>query len=282
MVSKDRLKKLKLIVFDLDGTLLNNSNEIGSESIQLIQELRTLGVRFSFATGRLHSAITQFAGELDLKTPLISLDGSLIKSYPEGEIIFESYIPVRYVRKAIKLADKLLLKIALCHGDAIYYSEHNAAITVLMDKFGAKFQEVDEYENYLDKTLEIVVTGDYKESIKYFTNKMTFPFTFGLNTSYYKSQRRGDIYYFEARKQGVNKGTGLKKLGNYLKIKISQTAVMGDWYNDRHMFDTGALRIAVANAVQEIKFHSDLITKRTNDEDGAAEFLDMVLKAKTS
>lgn len=280
MIDKKRLRRLKLIVFDLDGTLLNDNNEIGCESKRLIDELRNLGVRFSFATGRLHSAITEHADALNLLTPLISLDGSLIKSHPSGDIIFESYIPSRYVRKAIRYADNLLLKIALCHGDAIYYTEHNSTIPTMMDKFGAEFIEVDAYDSYLNKTLEIVVTGDMKDAVKVFHKKLMFPYMFGVSTSYYKSHSRGDLYYVEARKSGTDKGTGLKRLAKHLNIRINETAVMGDWYNDRKLFETGALSVAVQNAVNEIKYHADLVTDRSNNEDAVAEFLEMVLESK--
>ena len=65
-------------------------------------------------------------------------------------------------------------------------------------------------------------------------------------------------------------------------MDISKTAVLGDWYNDRSLFRTKALKIAVANAVDDIKNMADFITKRTNEEDGTAEFLEMILKAKKS
>ena len=65
-----------------------------------------------------------------------------------------------------------------------------------------------------------------------------------------------------------------------MKISVKNSAVIGDWYNDRSLFRTNALKIAMANAVDEIKQMSDHITKRTNNEDGTAEFLEMVLKAK--
>ena len=282
MIDNKRLKKLKLIVFDLDGTLLNDNNEIGEETKNLVMELKSLGLRFSFATGRLHSSIVEHADTLNLRTPLISLDGSLIKNYPKGEILFESYIPSRYVNKAIKYADHLLLKIALCHADSIYYTDHNSAIPSLLDKFGAEYKEVDSYENYMKNTLELVVAGDMKESVRLFNNKMMFPYMFGLSTSYYKSHSRGDLYYVEVRKSGTDKGTGLKRLAKHLKVSMKETAVMGDWYNDRKLFDTGALSIAVQNAVNEIKYHAEYVTKRTNHEDAAAEFLRMVLKAKKS
>ncbi|MEN8193078.1 MAG: Cof-type HAD-IIB family hydrolase [Bacteroidota bacterium] len=279
MLDKKKLKKLKLIVFDLDGTLLNSNGEIGKESIRLVKELKKLGVRFTFASGRLHSAIVHHARTLNLETPLISLDGSLIKSL-DNEIIFESYIPTKYVNRALKYADYYMLKIALCHADAIYYTHSNSVIPDLIEKFGAKYVEVDSYERYLENVLEIVIVGEYKGTVKYVVKKMSFPHAFGLNVSFYKSHRKGDIYFCEARKHGVSKGKGLTRLAKYLKISIHEVAVLGDWYNDLQLFKTDALKIAMANAVSEIKSLSDLVTKRTNDEDGVAEFLELVLKAK--
>jgi Cof subfamily protein (haloacid dehalogenase superfamily) len=280
MLSKERLRKIKLIVFDLDGTLLTDDKEIGEKTLELVPQLEELGVRFSFASGRLHSALIKFAEQLKIKTPLISLDGSLIKSYPKGEVVFHSYIPPKHVIKAINLADRYLLKIALCHGDAIYYTEENALIPEMIEKYGAKFEEVESYNNYLNSTLEIVMAGDYRDSIKYVSQKLLFPYTFGLSTNYYKSHSHSGIYYIESRKLGASKGMGLKKLMKYLKVGYSETAVLGDWYNDRTLFDTKSLKVAVANAVPEIIRLADFVTHRTNNEDGAGEFLEMVLKSK--
>jgi len=279
MINKEKLKNLKLIVSDMDGTLLNSSNEIGIESQKLIKALREKGMRFTFATGRLHSAVVDHAKSLGLKTPLITLDGSLIKSMSD-EIIYESYIPKRYVKKAIKLADFHLLNIGLCHADAIYFTENSPLVPELLDKFGATYIEVDSFEEYLNETLELVVASDYKGSIRFVEKKMTFPSTFGLNTSFYKSQRRGDTYFFEVRKHGSTKGKGLVRLLKKIKIKIEEVAVMGDWHNDRTLFETKAVKVAVENAVIEIKGRADFITSKSNEEDGVAEFLEMVLKAK--
>lgn len=87
------------------------------------------------------------------------------------------------------------------------------------------------------------------------------------------------MYNFEARKQGADKGTAFKKLARYLGININ-AAVLGDWYNDRELSNAGGLKITVANVVPEIKYHSDYVTKKTNDEDDTAEFLNKVLDVK--
>ena len=280
MIDKDRLRKLKLIVFDVDGTLVNEKDEIGKDTVRYVEELKEMGVKFSFASGRQHSALTQHAETLKLSSPLISLDGTLIKSHPGDTKLFESSIPNKYVKKAIKLADQYLLKIALCHDEAIYYDEHNTGVQSLLEKYGAKYAEVKTYDNYLSNTLEIVITGDYKDSIKYVNKKLNFPYTFGLRTSFYKSHSHGGIYYLEVRKTGSSKGTGLKKLCKNQKVKMKETAVIGDWFNDRSLFETDALKIAMGNAVPELKRLADFILSKSFHDDGTAEFLEMVVKAK--
>jgi Cof subfamily protein (haloacid dehalogenase superfamily) len=280
MINKELLRKIELVVFDLDGTLLDDNGTLGEETKSLILELSKLGVKFSIATGRLLSAVTEYADILEIKIPLITLDGTLIKRSPGEKSIFESYLSGKTVQRALRLADSYLLKVALCHDLAIYFTEGNSHVPLILNKFGAKYEQVTSYEDYLDKTLEVVIIGDYKESIKYVAKKMSFPYTFGIRSLYYKSQAQGGTYYLEIRKMGCSKGEGLRKLLRHLKIKMNNTAVLGDWHNDKSMFDTDALKIAVANAVPEIQKMADIITKRTNNEEGAAEFLKMLLQAK--
>jgi len=141
MISQEILKKIKLVVFDLDGTLVDDEDNIGEETKSLIHELSKMGVQFSIATGRLLSATTEHATELEIKIPLITLDGTLIKRFPGEKSIFESHLSKKHVNRSIKLADKYLLKIALCHDSAIYYTDENALLPNILEKFGAKYQK---------------------------------------------------------------------------------------------------------------------------------------------
>lgn len=282
MLDIPRLKKLELVVFDLDGTLLTDDDAIRKENVDLINELKNYNVRFSFASGRLHSAIKRHAEKLNINSPLISLDGALIKSFPDNEIIFHSYVRESHVNKAIKIADFHFMDVALCHDEAIYFTEHHSQITNKIEKFGAKFQEIDSYEPFMDETLEIVVIGDIKSHLRKMQKKFKFPYAFNLNTMLYKSHRHGDVYYLEIRRAGCDKGSGLKRLARHFGISLKNSAVMGDWYNDRTLFETKALSVAVNNAVPEIKRMADHITEGTNNDTGVTEFLDQLLKAKKS
>ncbi|MEW6196204.1 MAG: HAD family hydrolase [Bacteroidota bacterium] len=280
MLSKESLNKIQLVVCDLDGTLLNNNNQVGESTIQLVKELKKVGVLFSIATGRLHNAVLSYANLLDIKIPIITLDGTFIKDTDGNNIIFKSYVPVRYVKRALKLADRYYLKAALCQDSAIYFTEDNSVIQTLLEKNDAVFEQVDSYDNHLDNTLEVLLTGDRSSNIKTVADKMAFPYTFGIRSNYYKSQSHGGVYYIEIRKIGASKGEGLANLCKHLKIDIENTAVIGDWYNDKSLFDTEAVKIAVANAVPELKKTADFITKKSNDENGIIEFLEMLLRAK--
>lgn len=282
MIDKNVLKKIKIIIFDLDGTLLTNDGTVGKKTKGLIKKLEKHEVHFSFASGRLHSAIVDIASELEIDTPLISLDGSLIKSHPNGDILFEFFVKKKHVKKAIKYAEGFALNIALCHADAIYYTEANDLIPQIMEKFGAKYEKVESYNDLMSKTLEVVIAGDNRKYMKYVSERMSFPYSVGLNTSYFKSQKHENIYYLEIRRKKTSKGKGMLRLLKYLKIKPEEAAVVGDWHNDISLFKTGAFNVAMFNAIPELKRMAKFITKKNNNEEGVSEFLEEVLKVKVN
>ncbi|MFZ2323559.1 MAG: Cof-type HAD-IIB family hydrolase [Ignavibacteriaceae bacterium] len=280
MLDVNRLKNINLIVFDIDGTLINDKGEIGKKTKQLVKELKKSGVMFSFASGRLHSALMPIAEELNIRIPLISLDGTVIKSNISKEFVYRSFLKQKHVIKAIELSEKFLINVALCHAEAIYYTEANSVIPQLMDKYGAVYKEVKSYDDYTKQTLEIVFAGDNKRAVEYLRDKFSFPFTFGCSISFFKSHTYDEIYYLEIRKSGSSKGKALLRLVRNLKTKIENTAVIGDWYNDISLFETGALKVALKNSVAELKHKADIVLKKTNNDDGVSEFLETLLKAK--
>ena len=279
MQKSNSLKEIKLIVSDIDGTLLNDNGELGIESKKLLKELMKENVIVSLATGRLHSAVTDIANELSLNGYIISLDGAMIKNYEGDKTIYESYLKRGQVKKAISISENQLIKIALCHASSIYYTEYNSAIPSMLSKYGAYYTQVDSYEKYISGTLEIVCSSDMKDSIKEMEEKFNFPYSVGCNTSYFRSKKNENIYYLEIRKAGSSKGKALTRLLRHLSIKPPKAAVIGDWYNDITMFQTKAIKVAVSNAIPELLNAADIITTRSNNEDGTAEFFEMVLKS---
>lgn len=280
MFDLEKLKKIELVIFDVDGTLVNDEGEIGERTKKIIMQLKKCGVLFSFASGRLHSALVPLAEELKIYSPLISLDGTAIKSIAGKEFIYRSFLNESHVKKAIEYSEKYLLNIALCHSEAIYYTEQNSVIPKLMNKFGALYKEVDSYDDFTDKTLEIVFAGDKRRTVEYIRDKLSFPLTFGTSVSFFRSQTHEGIYYLEVRRSGSSKGKAMRRLLKYLKIKENHTAVLGDWYNDISLFESKAIKIALRNAIPELKKAADYVLDKSNNEEGVIDFLEALLKSK--
>ena len=280
MIDNSVLKKIKLVVLDVDGTLVNEHGEIGEKTKELVEKLKKMDVAFTLASGRLHSSLKYYSRELNLKKPVISLDGALIKAVDSDTTIFEKYVPEKKIKKILSYSDRFLTLIALCKHDRIVFTEHNEIITRFVDKFGTDTLLIDDYFDNLSQCLEVLLVSEIKDVLNTIAEKLNFPFSLGLSTNIYKSHSNTGYYCLEVRKSGVSKAIGLKKLIRHLKVKIDETVVMGDWYNDKPLFETKAIKVAPANAVSEIKFLANYVTKNSNNEDAVGEFLELIYNAK--
>ncbi len=272
---KKRFGRIKLIVSDIDGTLVSNSNKISNQTVELIKQLRKKNIHFSLASQRVHSSIVPIAKELEIDIPYISLNGTLIQNIEGKVILNKSIIDKKYVLKALRLAEKHYVKIALCYDDRIVYTEDNSVIKDFMTRLGTTYTLVNSYDKYTDNVLEIIMSGNDRKAMKYIQQKMNPPFRLFLKVKYYRSQSLQGVYHIEIVKKGINKKTGLRLLAKYLKIKKNQVLVFGDWYNDRDLFQFGGTNIALENAVDELKDMADFVTDKSNDEDGVGHFLKM-------
>lgn len=275
------LRNLKLVVLDLDGTILDNENNISKETINLITKLKDKGLKFTIASARYLSSFLDYIKLLNIDLPVICLDGSVIINPITGEYINELFIPAKYVLRSIKMSEKYSLNFLLFCKDGIYYNKNSYVIESLLHKYGTEYKLINFINNCVNETYEVIITGNEFENLKKVKRKMIFPYTYGIQASIYKSRKDNGNNFLEIKKIGVNKGIALKKLCNYLDIKIKNTAVVGDWYNDISLFNTNAFKVAMANAVPEIKKLADITTTKSNNEDGINEFLNLLLELKS-
>ncbi len=270
---KKRFSRIKLIVSDIDGTLINSNNEISELTIDIIKKLNNKKIFFSLASQRVHSSIIPIAKELNIDLPYISLNGALIQNVEGNVILNKSVIDKKYVEKAVRLAEKHYVKIALCYNDRIVYTENNSVVKDFMPRFGTTYTLVDTYNDYTDNVLEIIMSGNDRKVMREIHRRMQLPFGIYLKVKYHRSQTYEGVYNIEVLRKGVNKKTGLKLLTGYLGLGKKEIMVFGDWYNDRDLFQFGGTNIALANAVDELKDVADYITDKSNEEDGIGRFL---------
>lgn len=271
--------KVKLVLLDLDGTLLDDTGNIGEQSKKYARLLREKGVIVTFASGRMYSALDQYAEELSVDGPLIASDGAVIKNFPSGDVFLKIGLKDSKVKKGIELSEKHLVKMVMCTESEVLYTEHNEATLQLIDRFGAKFRLVDDYRHAAGDIIELVYVGENRQSLQEIKKYFSFPYSFGIKLTYSKSQSHFQ-YYLEVKKSEISKASALKVLLKKLKISIQETVVVGDWYNDVALFKTNAIKVSLSNAVPEIKFLSDLKLEKSNNEDGVGELLERIYSQK--
>ena len=177
-------------------------------------------------------------------------------------------------------AEKYFVRIALVHEDEIVFTESNSVLRDFMYRLGADYRLVDSYDKYTDNILEIIMMGNEKSVVRYIQKKINFPWKLFHTAKYFRSSSKLGVYHLEVRKSGTSKKTGIHKLVKHLGYHKNQVAVIGDWFNDRVLFEYGGFNVALQNAVAELKLMADYVTEKTNDEDGVAEFLKMVYDSK--
>lgn len=272
---KRRFEKVKLIVSDIDGTIINNQGEVGAETKAIIKDLKSRNINLTLATQRIHSSVVPIAEELNISAPLVTLNGSYIADI-SGKVISKSLINTKKVELALSLAEKYFCKIALCTNDMIVYTEENSVLKDFMGRIGTNYELINSYRNYVDNTIEIIMMGNDKATIKKIQSKLNFPFKLSVSAKYFRSQSHRGVYNLEARKSKISKKTGVEEVTKVLKLKKDEVAVFGDWYNDKELFRFGGINIALQNAVGDLKADADYITEFSNDEDGLGRFLKLI------
>lgn len=256
---------IKLFVTDLDGTLLPTGNIVSPKNIKAVQDMVKAGITVTIATGRMYRSALPIAESLGVDVPIITYNGSLIKSV-SGEIFYTAYLVPEIVKELINFCKDRGWYLQNYCDDKLYYTEYNdyakgyeEAVKVSGTAVG--WEGLIKITENVPKLLTITSGADESlERIKMFKEK------FGDKVDAFQSNAN----YVEITSHNVSKASAIKILAEKLNIDISETMSIGDSYNDLPMLKAAGKSIAMGNAVDEVKNSCDFVTGNCID-DGFAE-----------
>lgn len=258
----------KLVVLDLDGTLLNDNALISNYNKELLFDLAAQDVKIILASGRPYQSMLKFAEELKLDTPLVANNGALIKR-PKGEVVAQQGIELDLAEEIIDYANKRNLHISFYFADRICVEEINDKADVHIEEEKVMPQAVGDLRGVLkEEPINILFNLEpekMKQTVKELEDK------FGQQVSIAQTTSN----YIDVTGQNVNKGTGVERLLDKYNLSASEVAAFGNNYNDLAMLKLADLGVVTANAPQEIKEKADMVTK-SNEEDGVAKALEEI------
>jgi len=244
---------MKLVVSDLDGTLLETDHSISEETIRLIQRIEELGVRFTIATGRSLSSCKEYIKALKLSTPIILLNGARIFDPVSGnylvqhtlsqkavEIVFQTAVRQKNVSTAIFIEEDVY----------VYNLGLNAATYLIRDAL--TYKSVDNIHAVKSSNVAKIVFAGYPYDLNGL--EIELPQSIGEEAQVVRSE--DDL--LEILPKNANKGFALRELSGILKIALNQVIAVGNGMNDLEMIKIAGFGIAVGKADEEVKRSSKL------------------------
>ncbi|MCL1950069.1 MAG: Cof-type HAD-IIB family hydrolase [Turicibacter sp.] len=254
----------KIIVLDLDGTLMSSKNQILPETKKALIRAQERGIKVVLASGRPTFGMVKAAKELRLDEFggfTLSYNGGRIICAQSGDRIYDDSLTPEIAHELYDLAKEMNINIMA------YEEEH--IVTVDDDQWIQKesfindmpIKKVEDFKTAVTfNTVKCLCTGepDYLEGVE-----KKFQERLGERLSVMRSMP----FFLEIMPQNINKAYSLQKLCDHLGIDKSEMIACGDGYNDLPMIEFAGLGVAMANAVAEVKERANYITK-SNDENG--------------
>ncbi|MGM9971890.1 MAG: HAD family hydrolase [Anaeroplasmataceae bacterium] len=269
----------KMIVIDLDGTLLNKNGEISTQTIKYLEDLIEKNYILVLASGRPYRGMLKYASLFPANTPLISENGAFIGSMDNSintdlkAINPKSFLKLFKDNKSIiksanfSTRDKVFIYNRLAKLEPFYHIEPN---TIVVE--GA-FDEIDEFEAP-NGVMLIIESSKRREFEEYVDSN----FSIDLKYRLIGYDTKNAIY--ELTEGLTDKSIAVKKLLNLFNIDAKDLIVFGDGENDIEMLELTKNSIAMLNSNSLVKEKAAYITQYDNNNDGVYYFLKEFLDQK--
>ena len=249
----------KLLLFDLDGTLLRTDKTISDRSLQALSRVREAGVLVGVVTSRSEQNCLDFLRML-VPDILISSAGALVKFGKEH--VFKAEFTSDEVNRIIDLARRVDPKIEIT---VETLTEHFWNYTVDPLKWDPSWGG-STYTDYMDWKEPAL-----KVCLQFFEEKDAE--TFAENLPDVDMIRFTESYWYKLTKKGITKENAIRIACRKAEIPLSEVTAFGDDLADIGMLKLCGKGIAMGNAIDAVKEAADEVIG-TNDEDGIAIYLE--------
>lgn len=264
--------KQKVLILDIDGTLTNSKKEITSKTLEAILNLEQQGNIVIIASGRPTHGVKWIADALKLERYggyILNFNGARITDAGTGEIVYQQVFPNEYI--------KPLYEYALNHGmGLVTYKDDTVIAATGIDKY-MKFEarlnrmklcQMENFLSYVNFDINKCLLTAKEDAAPELESELVDQYE-GVLSIY-----RSEPFFIEAMPFGVDKAASLERLFDIIGVDRADSVACGDGFNDISMIQYAGVGVAMANAQEEVKKIADVVTEKSNDEDGLLEVIE--------
>ncbi len=271
---------IKLIVLDLDGTLLSSEKKINPVDREAVKEALDAGISVTVFTGRSKHSASRYVKELGIGVPVVFQNGALIVDFSSGKIL-------RMVKLSGEIAKKVVLEARKMDIFYIIYTEFSTIKDMMVDR-----SYKGPYEYYMEQNIwrmyfvkdvinhiredvaEIALIGkkdSIEEAVSWIDER---------EASVIKSTEIGGESFWEIFGPGCSKAIALEFLLEHFGVSKDEVMFIGDGYNDVEVLKTVGYPVVMGNAPEDVKKYAKYITS-DNDSGGVAEAIRKIALKKS-
>lgn len=274
---------IRMIGFDLDGTLLTDKKELLPYTIEILRQAAKQGIEILPVTGRPLCGLPKMVKELAGLRYAITANGARILDLKDGIVLREQLVDTKTAEQILEILGKYdTLR-------EIYYDGTGYAKRAELEKIHQFFEEgpMAEYVRTTRQPVEDLMEKFYKENRAVDKVQGVFADLEERKKALNEIKQLKGVTVTGALKNnievnaaGVNKGDALLWLADYLGIAAQETMAFGDGDNDIALLEKAGTGVAMKNGREEVKDVADVVTERLNDEEGVAQFIEKYVLKK--
>ena len=261
---------IKLIVSDIDGTLVNNQKEIPNSFWEVFKIIEQKGILFCAASGRQLQSLHELFAPIKERIAYAPDNGaSLIywgKTLFERPIAFTSFFPILRTCNEIQQ-----IGVALCGKKSAYVKTDDEWIFDEIARHYPAHTRVTNFAAIDDDIFKITVCDRGISRFNSYQYLKQYSNEFNVVVS-------GEIW-LDITGKDVNKGDAIAHLQSQLNITPEETVVFGDHLNDVELIQQATYSYAMLNAQEELKALANYVTEYDNNHAGVVRTLEKLLQS---
>lgn len=260
----------KILILDIDGTLVNSKKEITPETLKYLTMIQEQGHIVALASGRPYPGMKQYVEALSLEKNggyVLAFNGGMVIECASGRVVYKNAIPSRYAKPLYDFAIENHIGMVTYDGNKVItgtdtdeYMEFEARLNYM------ELCRVDDFCGYVDfDMIKCLMTAE-PEHAEVCEKKLRDMLSPQLNVF------RSEPFFIEITTNGVDKAESVARLLEILGMKREQCICCGDGFNDKTMVEYAGIGVAMGNAQDVVKEVADYVTASC-DEDGIVEVI---------
>jgi Cof subfamily protein (haloacid dehalogenase superfamily) len=251
--------RYKLLVTDIDGTLVDRNGKISAADRQAVNDIRRAGIMVSLCTGRAARGCLKVLEDLSLDGFHIFFDGAMVCSSDLSQEIYIQPVPTDLMRQVCRFADfhHMALEVFTRTDFIISHSSEPASLHSALMNYPPVITDFEKVCDSSKIIMGCIVTSspDDEEKIKAFRSG----FSDTLRFSWTKHPAAPDYQFINVTVAGISKGKALAALISHLGLEKEQVMAIGDGSNDVSLLSAAGLAIAMQHSPAELKSVADYI-----------------------